>query len=227
MSLAFLRQAAVAVKQQEEASDLLQVPTPLREGIPSAQHRRIDDIGSGLFLCGAAALENKAELERLGIRGILNCARDDLYSRSYSDGEPLRGRLEGYFIEVLDADDVEEQPMRELWVRAVAFLDDILSTGGCVAVHCAQGVSRSASTCLAYLMMREGLSLEAAFRRVFNARDFIRPNPGFWQQLRDLETSLFGKPGGVLNDQDAAGQALLRLDEELRQKKLAVAAGWL
>eukprot|EP00439_Symbiodinium_sp_Y106_P034782 s5257_g4.t1 len=146
-------------------------------------------------------------------------------------------RLDGYEIEVLEAEDIEEQPMRDLWIRSVEFLDKVLREGGCVAVHCAQGVSRSASTCLAYLMIREGLSLEAAFRRVFTARDFIRPNPGFWQQLRDLETSLFGKSGGVDNDQDpkhssfwhgldAAGQALLRLDEELRQKKLAVAAGW-
>ncbi|CAE7448459.1 DSPTP1, partial [Symbiodinium pilosum] len=216
--------AAAAAKKQEQASEISAVPTPMQEG--STPWRRIDDIGSGLYLCGAAALENKAELERLGIRGILNCAKDDLYSRSYSDGVPLRTRLDGYAIEVLEAEDIEEQPMRDLWVRAVEFLDRVLREGGCVAVHCAQGVSRSASTCLAYLMIREGLSLEAAFRRVFDARDFIRPNPGFWQQLRDLEASL-GKAGGVIDQQDAAGQAILRLDEELRQKKLAVAAGWL
>mmetsp|Transcript_101970 Transcript_101970/g.243100 ORF Transcript_101970/g.243100 Transcript_101970/m.243100 type:complete len:224 (-) Transcript_101970:347-1018(-) len=223
MSLAFLREAAAAAKKQEAP----QPPPPRPEGESSTPWRRIDDIGSGLFLCGAAALENKAELERLGIRGILNCAKDELYNRSYSDGVPLRMRLDGYEIDVLEAEDIEEQPMRDLWVRSVEFLDKVLREGGCVAVHCAQGVSRSASTCLAYLMIREGLSLEAAFRRVFTARDFIRPNPGFWQQLRDLETSLFGKSAGVSNDQDAAGQALLRLDEELRQKKLAVAAGWL
>ena len=35
--------------------------------------------------------------------------------------------------------------MRDLWVRSVEFLDKVLREGGCVAVHCAQGV-----TCLLY-----------------------------------------------------------------------------
>ncbi|CAJ1431708.1 unnamed protein product [Effrenium voratum] len=221
MSLAFLREAAAAAKGKAEAAEVLEVATPQRE---VSQWRRIDDIGSGLFLCGAAALENKAELERLGIRGILNCAREDLYSRSYHEAEPLRSRLEGYTLEVLDADDIEEQPMTDLWYKAADFIDGVLGHGGCVAVHCAQGVSRSASTCLAYLMLREHLSLEEAFRRIFGVRDFIRPNLGFWQQLRDLEHRLQLKAEGP---EDAAGRAVARLDEELRQKRLAAAAGWL
>ena len=35
--------------------------------------------------------------------------------------------------------------MRDLWIRSVEFLDKVLREGGCVAVHCAQGV-----TCLLY-----------------------------------------------------------------------------
>eukprot|EP00439_Symbiodinium_sp_Y106_P031742 s6088_g3.t2 len=96
----------------------------LRSAIPAvppstaaaATWSRIDDLGGGLFLCGAAALENRAELERLGIRSILNCATEDLYDRSYSGSSaPLRQKLEGYKVQVFDAQDVEEQPMTDLW----------------------------------------------------------------------------------------------------------------
>ena len=55
------------------------------------------------------------------------------------------------------------------------------------------------------------MSLESAFRRVFQAREYIRPNPGFWQQLRDLEVKLGG--AHVPPSNDAAGLAMARLDE--------------
>ena len=56
-------------------------------------------------------------------------------------------------------------------------------------VHCRQGISRSAALCVAYLMLRRGLSCAAGFRKVHRARSVVRPNNGFWKQLRDLEAS--------------------------------------
>ncbi|CAE7774226.1 DUSP13 [Symbiodinium pilosum] len=155
--------------------------------------RRIDDLGGGLFLCGAAALDNRAELERLGIRSILNCATKDIYDRSYSGGAPLRQKLEGYNVQTFDAEDIEEQPMTDLWKSGSEFIDSSLQTGGGVAIHCAQGISRSSSTCIAYLMMKERMTLDAAFRRVFQARNYIRPNPGFWQQALRKQSLVMGR----------------------------------
>ncbi|CAJ1374807.1 unnamed protein product [Effrenium voratum] len=221
MSMAFLREAAAAAAQRS----MPVAQARQRANAPQASFKRIDDLGGGLYLCGAAALENRAELERLGIRSILNCATNDLYNRSYTGGEPLREKLQGYKVQVLEADDVEEQQMTNLWEEGSKFIDASLQNGECVAIHCAQGVSRSSSTCIAYLMMKERMSLESAFRRVFQAREYIRPNPGFWQQLRDLEVKLGG--AHVPPSNDAAGLAMARLDEELASKKSAAAAGWL
>ena len=85
-------------------------------------------------------------------------------------------------MQVFDAQDVEEQPMTDLWkplaqslsktsnrsspwmspdssvLRSGSeFIDSSLQTGGGVAIHCAQGISRSSSTCIAYLMMKDTL----------------------------------------------------------------------
>uniref|UniRef100_S4S1S4 protein-serine/threonine phosphatase n=1 Tax=Petromyzon marinus TaxID=7757 RepID=S4S1S4_PETMA len=65
--------------------------------------------------------------------------------------------------------------------------------GGRTLVHCAAGVSRSASLCIAYLMRGEGLVLRDAFRWVRARRPAVCPNSGFWRQLIRYERELFGR----------------------------------
>eukprot|EP00931_Biecheleriopsis_adriatica_P102044 TRINITY_DN77071_c0_g1_i1.p1 TRINITY_DN77071_c0_g1~~TRINITY_DN77071_c0_g1_i1.p1 ORF type:complete len:295 (+),score=59.91 TRINITY_DN77071_c0_g1_i1:29-886(+) len=193
--------------------------------------KRIDEIGDGLYICGAAALEETAYLEKLNIRSIVNCAERSLYTRTdfCSDGETLKQKLSNYRLEVLDAEDIETCLMGSAWEHAAAFIEDSLQYGG-VVVHCAMGVSRSSSTCIAYLMLRRGMSLEAAFRQVFQARDHIMPNVGFWQQLQSLEHRLHGSHstcrGMDAGQQDAAAQAMALLDLHAREKQEAEMAGW-
>ncbi len=57
---------------------------------------------------------------------------------------------------------------------------------GKVLVHCAMGLSRSASLVLAYLMIHEGMTLGEAIKAVAQHRN-ICPNSGFMEQLRDLD----------------------------------------
>lgn len=56
-------------------------------------------------------------------------------------------------------------------------------------VHCARGLSRSAALVLAYLMLREGLSLVEAVEAVRRHRNIL-PNAGFLEQLRQLDSAL-------------------------------------
>ncbi|CAE7550187.1 GDB1, partial [Symbiodinium microadriaticum] len=179
MTLAWLREAALvaAHAHQELEGSTKDNVKPTRLDLSSQKQfshiswQRIDDIGGGLYICGAAALDNKAELSRLGVGCILNCGGEDIYTRSYNCavGTPLSKRLQGFQVEVLDAEDVEQQDMRAAWQKAASIIDQALRRGDGVVVHCAQGVSRSSSTCIAYLMMKENLPLEGAFRRVFQA----------------------------------------------------------
>ena len=57
-------------------------------------------------------------------------------------------------------------------------------------VHCVQGVSRSATLVLAFLLTRRGMRLLAATSLLLQARD-ICPNDGFLRQLAELDLKLF------------------------------------
>ncbi len=65
--------------------------------------------------------------------------------------------------------------------------------GGAVLVHCVQGISRSTSACLSYLMRREGWTLARAYEHVKALRPIMRPNKGFMRQLLAEEEELFGE----------------------------------
>ncbi|KAK2866778.1 hypothetical protein Q7C36_002834 [Tachysurus vachellii] len=60
---------------------------------------------------------------------------------------------------------------------------------GKVLVHCARGVSRSATLVLAYLMIYEWLTVAEAIEAVRGNRNIL-PNVGFLEQLRDLDVRL-------------------------------------
>ncbi|TDH02415.1 hypothetical protein EPR50_G00172580 [Perca flavescens] len=55
-----------------------------------------------------------------------------------------------------------------------------------VLVHCTVGVSRSATLVLAYLMIRQNLTLVEAIKTVKDHRGVI-PNRGFLRQLNGLD----------------------------------------
>lgn len=63
---------------------------------------------------------------------------------------------------------------------------------GKVLVHCHVGVSRSATLVLAYLMLKQNLTLVEAICAVKESRGVI-PNRGFLRQLIKLDEQLFGK----------------------------------
>lgn len=63
---------------------------------------------------------------------------------------------------------------------------------GKVLVHCQVGVSRSATLVLAYLMLKQNLTLVEAVCAVKDKRGVI-PNRGFLRQLIKLDGQLFGK----------------------------------
>ncbi|XP_064424912.1 dual specificity protein phosphatase 14 [Latimeria chalumnae] len=87
-------------------------------------------------------------------------------------------------------------------------IHNVTKKHGATLVHCAAGVSRSASLCIAYLMKYHKVSLLEAYNWIKSRRPIIRPNVGFWRQLIDYERKLFGKssikmvqtPYGIMPD---------------------------
>eukprot|EP00035_Acanthoeca_spectabilis_P005901 m.118631 g.118631 ORF g.118631 m.118631 type:complete len:328 (+) comp13250_c0_seq2:375-1358(+) len=153
----------------------------------------ISKIDDGFFICGVEALENTKRLHQLGITHILNVAQDTLYERSYRGDMPLWDALKGPFnVKIMNTDDHARQDLSPLFAEMADFIQGGRRDGG-VVVHCAAGISRASTTCIAYMMLKEGLSVNAAFRKVFHVRPQVYPNEGFWRQLRDLESVLLEK----------------------------------
>lgn len=70
---------------------------------------------------------------------------------------------------------------------AIAFIKAAIQKGGNVFVHCYAGVSRSASTIIAFLMMEKKMGFIEAANYVRKQRPVIFPNIGFQRQLLQLE----------------------------------------
>ncbi|KIY65056.1 DSPc-domain-containing protein [Cylindrobasidium torrendii FP15055 ss-10] len=67
--------------------------------------------------------------------------------------------------------------------QACEFIENALSIGGKVLVHCVMGISRSATVVSAYLMKTHNMTSTAAIAFTRKARASIRPNYGFIKQL--------------------------------------------
>uniref|UniRef100_A0A7S2B8P5 protein-tyrosine-phosphatase n=1 Tax=Haptolina brevifila TaxID=156173 RepID=A0A7S2B8P5_9EUKA len=80
------------------------------------------------------------------------------------------------------------QALRE----AASFIDGAISGGGCVVVHCAAGISRSATVVLGYFLLHRGTTLREAFEHLYNCRPCMWPNEGFMASLINLEQEVQG-----------------------------------
>lgn len=60
-------------------------------------------------------------------------------------------------------------------------------------VHCKMGVSRSASTVIAYAMKEYGWDLDTAFDYVKDRRAVTKPNPSFMKQLEEYQGILLAR----------------------------------
>ncbi|XP_077571646.1 dual specificity protein phosphatase 26-like [Stigmatopora nigra] len=91
----------------------------------------------------------------------------------------------------IEADDACHFDMSVNFQAAADFIHTALRRGGRVLVHCQVGVSRSATLVLAYLMLKQKLTLVEAICAVKKNRG-VYPNRGFLRQLIRLDKQLFG-----------------------------------
>lgn len=71
--------------------------------------------------------------------------------------------------------------------------------GQAVLVHCKMGVSRSASTVIAYAMKQQRWPLDVALAFVRDRRSIIKPNEGFMKQLQTYNGILNARSGIALS----------------------------
>ncbi len=84
-------------------------------------------------------------------------------------------------------DDGEKENMSVHFQTMHTVIHEALTAGKSVLVHCAYGISRSASIVIAYMMLENQWTRREAIEFVSRCRKCIAPNDGFMDQLKMLE----------------------------------------
>ena len=127
-----------------------------------------------LFIGGLRALDAPHRLDEAAITHILSVLEFDCCDwEEFSQYKRL----------LIQADDIPRENLLQHFPRTNSFIEDGLREEGAVIVHCAMGVSRSATVACAYLMNKFSLSPEEALEMARKARPLCNPNEGFLEQL--------------------------------------------
>ncbi|XP_041645034.1 dual specificity protein phosphatase 19-like isoform X1 [Cheilinus undulatus] len=129
-----------------------------------------------LLLASQDAAHDIDTLRRHKVSHVLNVA--------YGVNNLFHDQLVYKTVEILD---LPETDITSYFGECSSFIDQAREQDGVVLVHCNAGVSRSSSIVIGYLMLREGLMFDAAYSQVKLARPSIRPNPGFYEQLKNYK----------------------------------------
>lgn len=134
----------------------------------------LSEIVPNIFISSEVVAKNGDILRRAGITHILNTC------------EQVCQSAEGFTKLAFRMNDGGGDTIFSTIWRAVAFIEDALENNGKVLVHCQEGVSRSTSIVIGYLIIKEGYDYPKAFKTVRSCRRVASPNPRFIAQLMQL-----------------------------------------
>ncbi|KAG8455701.1 hypothetical protein GDO86_001769 [Hymenochirus boettgeri] len=129
-----------------------------------------------LYLGSEWNASNLEELQATGVGYILNVTReiDNFFP----------GMFAYHNIRVYDE---ERTDLLSHWNDTFNFITKAKKNHSKCLVHCKMGISRSASTVIAYAMKEYGWNMEKAYNFVKQKRSVTRPNAGFMRQLLEYE----------------------------------------
>lgn len=154
-----------------------------------------------LYLGSAYHAARRDMLDALGITALLNVSSD------------CPNHFEGHYqYKCIPVEDNHKADISSWFMEAIEYIDAVKDCRGRVLVHCQAGISRSATICLAYLMMKKRVRLEEAFEFVKQRRSIISPNFSFMGQLLQFESQVLttscaaeaASPSGPLRERGKA-----------------------
>uniref|UniRef100_A0A2P2K6P2 Uncharacterized protein MANES_07G110400 n=1 Tax=Rhizophora mucronata TaxID=61149 RepID=A0A2P2K6P2_RHIMU len=141
-------------------------------------------VAEHVYLGGDAVARDRGILKQNGITHVLNCVGFVCPEYFKSD----------FVYRTLWLQDSPSEDITSILYDVFDYFEDVREQGGRVFVHCCQGVSRSTSLVIAYLMWREGQSFDDAFQYVKAARGIADPNMGFACQLLQCQKRVHAFP---------------------------------
>lgn len=101
---------------------------------------------------------------------------------SFNDGSD--STIHNHYVDCLDLPDTQLLPILK---ETNEIINNVKEKNGRILVHCNAGVSRSSTVCIGFLMQNEQMDFESAFQLVKSKRECIRPNDGFYKQLKEFQ----------------------------------------
>ncbi|XP_015795340.1 dual specificity protein phosphatase 3 isoform X1 [Tetranychus urticae] len=170
----------------DELSDIITAPNGGYYTVPTDPY---NEVFPNIYVGDGTTALCTSLLRRLGITHVLNAAWGKSRSLNLVNTNESFYRDAGIEFMGIEALDMSTFLLSPHFEAAADFIDKAIITGGKVYVHCRQGISRSATLVLAYLMIKRDFTVQEAVRTVRRERDII-PNEGFLKQLCLLNETL-------------------------------------
>jgi protein tyrosine phosphatase len=154
------------------------VPDYCNLKLPMENKKGAHEIIEGLYLGGLDSATNIEFLEEKSIKFVLSIL---------DEPDIPTIPLDTIKHKVIIAEDNKTQNLIQYFDEAHESIDNNLRDGNNVLVHCAEGVSRSATIIISYLMKKHNKTVNEAHALVKGARSKISPNIGFKKQLISYE----------------------------------------
>lgn len=147
----------------------------------------MDECYPGLYIGDIGAAKDKEYLKKVGITHVLNTAEGNKFATVDTDGMYYKDVGIQYLgMKLLD---IPTANISQFFISGADFIEEALSSGGKVLVHCFMGISRSATIACAFLMLKRNMSALEGLTTLRRNRS-IFPNDGFLSQLAELENNL-------------------------------------
>ncbi|KAF2184528.1 phosphatases II [Zopfia rhizophila CBS 207.26] len=153
------------------------------ESLRDSSISQVKDI-PGLYISDRFAARSRSLLASLNVGYVLSVTRIEDVPKFAEDRVAVKHI------------DIDDDPMEDIlchlddacdWIDAALHSSTLASEVAGVVVHCTQGISRSSSFIIAYLMRTLTLSYDTALSLARESRPLVTPNPGFERQLRIWE----------------------------------------
>ena len=133
-----------------------------------------------LFLSGRDVAENLKILKENKITHVINSAADVVESK-FENIKYLNFNLR----------DISNENIECCFYETFDFIEQCAQEKGRVLVHCVQGISRSTTLVISYVMLKKGLTYDEVFNFVQLKRQIANPNLGFILQANLFYTRVF------------------------------------
>eukprot|EP01080_Neovahlkampfia_damariscottae_P010115 gene10115-2534_t len=165
---------------------ILAIPDEIKEAIETKNFESVvnfkvsfpDKIIDKLYLGSMLCSSNRGIFDKLQIKAVM----------------VVGNKLETHFPEsvkykVVEISDTPSENLFAYFEECIDFIHENMKNGS-VLVHCAAGISRSATIVISYLMKIHKMNLNDAMNHVTDRRSIVSPNYGFMKQLEKYEQIL-------------------------------------